>query len=107
MAGVGPLELSAAVHEVAVILDGAQVQVIGLEGREAYPYESASAVVTVSMHLDTAQVVDQVADLLDLGQGDVSHARGLYSRGGHRQPGVYVSLYGPAHLPVYVVGVAS
>jgi len=106
MAGVRPLDLSAAVHAVAVVLDGAQVQVIGLDGRRAYPYESDSAVVTVSVHLDTAHGVDQVADLLDLGQGDVSHARGLYSRGGHGQAGVYVSLYGPAHLPVSVVGVA-
>jgi hypothetical protein len=107
MAGVGPLELSAAVHAVAVILDGAQVPVIGLDGREAYPFESASAVVTVTVHLDTARNVDQVADLLDLGLCDVSHARGLYSRGGRQRPGVYVSLYSPAQLPVPVVAVAS
>jgi hypothetical protein len=107
MAGAGPLELSAAVHAVAVILDGAQVHVIGLDGRGAYPHESTSAVVTVTVHLDTARSVDQVADLLDLGTGDVSYARGLHSRGGHRQPGVYISLYGPADLPVPVVGVAS
>ena len=94
-------------HAVAVVLDGAQVPVIGLDGREAYPFESASAVVTVTVHLDTARSVDQVADLLDLVTGDVSYARGLYSRGGHQQPGVYVSLYGHADLPVSVAGVAS
>jgi len=106
MAGVEPLNLSAAVQAVALALDGAQVLVVGMAGRRAYIHESASAWVTVSVHLDSAQDTDRVADLLELGEGAVSYGNDLYSRGGHRQPGVYVSLYGPPHQPA-VAGVAS
>jgi hypothetical protein len=107
MAGVEPLDLSAAVNAVALILSAAEVKVVGLAGRRTYTFESDSAAVTVSVHLDTAQDIDQVADLLDMSPGDLSQSEDLYSRGGHRQPGVYVSLYGPPHRPASVVGVAS
>ena len=63
--------------------------------------------VTVSVHLGSAHGVDQVADLLDLGEGAVSYGDDLYSRGGHRQPGVYVSLFGPAHQHATLPGLAS
>jgi hypothetical protein len=98
----GPLDLAAAVQTVALILDGRPVRVIGLTGRPAYPHESACAVVTVSVHLDSAADVDQVGDLLALGLDPVP-GRGLHSRSGDWQDGVHVSLYGPA-LRVAAVG---
>jgi hypothetical protein len=107
MAGVGPLDLAAAGHALALILDGQQVEVLGLEARNTYPHESTSAVVTVSAHLDSAQCIDQVGDLLGLDEDPVSPTGGIYHRSGAWLPGVHVSLYGPAHLPVSVAGVAS
>jgi len=102
MAGVGPLALSAAVHEVAVILDGANFRISSFVVRRALSFESASAQFTVSVHLDSATGVDQVAELLDLGPGAVRHIGDLYSRGGHRRPGLYVSLYGPEYRPASI-----
>ena len=95
MAGVGPLDLVAAVRAVALVLDGQPVKVIGLDGRQTYSHESTSARVTVSVHLGRASDVDRVAELLDLTE-DAVHYDSLYCRNGHGQPGVYVSLYGPA-----------
>jgi len=69
MAGLGPLDLSAAVHAVAVVLAGEPVQVVGLTGRAAYTFESATAVVTVSVHLNSAQDTERAADLLVVGEG--------------------------------------
>jgi hypothetical protein len=103
MTEAGPLDLAAAVQTVALILDGRPVRVIGMAGRPAYPHESTCAAVTVSVHLDTAQDVDHVGELLALGLDPVS-SRGLHSRSGDWQDGVYVSLYGPARL---VAAVAS
>jgi hypothetical protein len=108
MAGVGPLDLAAAVRAVALILDGGQMRVLGLGGRQTYPHESTSAVVTVSVHLDGVHDVDQAADLLGLGEGAIDCNGGLYSRAGDRPPGVYVSLYGRAvHSAASMAGVAS
>jgi hypothetical protein len=107
MAGVGPLDLAGAVRAVALILDGQPVEVLGLEGRGTYPHESTSAAVTVSVHLDGAQDVDHAADLLGLGEGAVRCDDSLYWRSGHRQPGVYVSLYGRARQGSSVAGVGS
>jgi hypothetical protein len=107
MAGVRPVDLAAEVHAVAVVLDGAPVRVIDLTGRETYSFESGSAAITVSVHVDTAPGVDQVADLLGLDQGEVSNTDELYTRGGHRQSGVYVHLFGPSHRPVSILGVTS
>jgi hypothetical protein len=103
MTGAGPLDLAAAVQTVALILDGRPVKVIGMAGRTAYPHESTGAEVTVSVHLDTAQDVDHVGDLLAL-RLDPVPGRGLHSRSGDWQDGVHVSIYGPALL---VAGVAS
>jgi len=97
MTGARPLDLAAAVQTVALILDGRPVKVIGMAGRPAYPHESTCGAVTVSVHLDTAQDVDHVGELLALGLDSVS-GRGLYSRSGDWQDGVYVSIYGPARL---------
>jgi hypothetical protein len=83
----GPLDLAAAVRAVALVLDGGQVRVLGLEGRGTYPHESDSAAVTVSVHLDGARDVDRAADLLSLGEGAVRCDDSLYWRAGHRQPG--------------------
>jgi hypothetical protein len=103
MTAAGPLDLAAAVQTVALILDGRPVKVIGMAGRLAYPHESTCAAVTVSVHLDTTQDVDHVGELLALGLDSVS-GRGLHSRSGDWQDGVYVSIYGPALL---VAGVGS
>ena len=81
---------------VALILDGQPVEVIGLDGRNAYPHESVSAVVTVSVHLDGALSVDQVGDVLGLGEDPVPCGGGIYQRAGDWLPGVHLSLYGSA-----------
>ena len=107
MAEVAPLQLVAAMEDVAVVLDRHQVPVVGLDGRRAYPFESASAAVTVTVHLDSARCIDLVADLFDLDTGDLSESDDLYTRGGHRQPGVYLSVYGPPHKAATVAEVAS
>jgi hypothetical protein len=103
MTGPGPLDLAAAVQTVALILDGRPVRVIGMDGRRCYQHESTSSAVTVSVHLENAQNVDQVGDLLGLEQVSDSE-RGLHSRSGDWQDGVHLSIYGPARL---VAGVGS
>jgi hypothetical protein len=103
MTAAGPLDLAAAVKTVALILDGRPVRVLDIGGRPAYPHESTRAKVTVSVHLDSANDVDQVGELLALGLDPVP-GRGLHSRSGDWQDGVHVSLYGPARLHA---GVAS
>jgi len=107
MAGVGPLDLAGAVQAVALILDGQPVEVIGLDGRNTYPHESVSAVVTVSVHLDGAQSVDQMGDLLGLGEDPVPCGGGIYHRAGDWLPGVHLSLYGSAKPAASVAGLAS
>ncbi|NMM25136.1 MAG: hypothetical protein HHJ11_16950 [Phycicoccus sp.] len=104
---VGPLDLAAAVQAVALILDGQQVPVLGLDGRNTYPHESTSAVITVSVHLDSAREIDQVGDLLGLDQDRVNSDAAIYHRAGAWLPGVHVSLYGRAHLGASVAGVGS
>jgi hypothetical protein len=103
MTGVGPLDLATAVQMVALILDGRPVEVLSLDGRHSYPYESTCAAVTVSVHLESSQDVDHMGDLLGMGD-DPPSGRGLHSRSGDWQGGVHVSFYGPAPL---VGGVAS
>jgi hypothetical protein len=93
----GPLDLAAAVQTVALILDGRPVRVIGLDGRGCYPHESTSSAVTVSVHLDSANDVDHMGDLLALEKDSVP-GRGLHSRSGDWQDGVHISIYGPARL---------
>jgi hypothetical protein len=105
MAGVGPLDLAGAVEAVARILAPAQVRVVGLDGRHAYPYESTQAGVTVSVHLDSWSDVDQAGDLLGLDPDSHPTGQGLYSRAGDWRPGVYLSLYGPAPVAASVAGV--
>jgi len=95
MTGVGPLGLADAVQAVALVLDAGQVRVVGLDGRHTYPHESASAVVTVSVHLDSSQGVDEAAALLGLAEPP-ARFRSLHCRGGDWRPGFYVSLFGPA-----------
>ena len=90
------MALADAVEAVALVLDGQQVEVLGLDARNTYPHESDSAAVTVTVHLDSAADVDHAGDLLDLG-GDPVVSGGLYYRAGHRHLGVYLSLYGPAN----------
>ena len=107
MAGVGPLDLAGAVQAVALILDGQQVRVLGLDGRHTYPHESTSAVITVSAHLDCSQEIDQVGDLLGLDQDRVHSNAGIYHRAGAWLPGVHLSLYGRAHLAASVAGEGS
>jgi hypothetical protein len=107
MVGVGPLDLAGAVQAVALILDGQRVEVIGLDGRHTYPHESASAVVTVTVHLDCTQDVDHAADLLGLGEDPQVAASGLYCCAGDWLPGVHVSLYGSAKQAASVKGLAS
>lgn len=97
MAGVGPQALAGAVGAVAAVLEGEPVEVIGVQARQSYPFESASASVTVVVHLDCASGVDQVGELLALDASpDGLCGRGLYSRAGDWEPGVHVSVYGPA-----------
>jgi hypothetical protein len=107
MAGVGPLDLAAAVQAVALILDGQPVEVIGLDGRNTYPHESSSAVVTVSVHLDGARDVDHMGDLLGLGEDPAPSTRGIYYRAGAWLPGVHLSLFGSAKQAASVAGLAS
>jgi len=107
MTGVGPVDLAAAVQAVALILDGQPVRVLGLDGRETYPHESTSAVITVSVHLDCAQEIDQVGDLLGLDQDPVHSDAGIYHRAGPWLPGVHLSLYGRAHLASSMAEVPS
>ena len=106
MAGVGPLTLAGAVQAVALILDGQPVEVIGLNGRNAYTFESDRAPVTVLVHLDCARDVEVVADLLVLDEPHLSES-GLYCCAGDWMPGVHVSLYGPAHQVADMAGLAS
>lgn len=102
MAVVSPQGLAGAVAAVAAVLEAASVVVIGVQGRQCYPFESATAAVTVVVHLDCASGVDQVGELLGLDAGpDHLCGRGLYTRAGDWEPGVHVSAYGPA-LPVAV-----
>lgn len=107
MARVAPLDLAAAVQAVALILDGQQVEVIGLDARGTYPHESATAVITVGAHLCSRQSIDQVGDLLGLDQDPVIPTQDLYHRCGAWLPGVHLSLYGSARQPQAVAGVAS
>ena len=106
MSRVGPLELASAVQSVALALDGAPVEVIGLNGRNAYTFESDRAPVTVLVHLNCARDVEVVADLLDLDEPQPSES-GLYCCAGDWLSGVHVSLYGPAHQVAGMAGIAS
>jgi hypothetical protein len=103
MTRAGPLDMSAAVRTVALILDGRPVRVIAITGRPTYPHESTGAGLTVSVHLDSASHVDHMGDLLGLDKDPVS-GRGLHSRSGDWHGGVHISLYGPACT---VAGVTS
>jgi hypothetical protein len=98
MGGVGPLDMAGAVKAVALILDGQPVEVLGLHGRHTYPHESTSAVVTVSVHLDDAEDVDHVGDLLGLGDDRALSDDNLYSLDGDWLPGVHLNLYGRSRL---------
>jgi hypothetical protein len=86
MAGGGPLALASAVQAIALVLDGASVEVIGLNGRNAYTFESDRAPVTVLVHLDCARDVEVVADLLVLDEPHLSES-GLYCCAGDWMPG--------------------
>jgi hypothetical protein len=107
MAGVAPLDLAATLQALALILDGQRVDVIGLDVRTTYPHESAKAVITVSAHLRGAQSIDQVGDLLGLGEDPVTPTQDLYHRSGAWLPGVHLSLYGSSRQSQTVAGVAS
>jgi hypothetical protein len=104
MSGAGPLKLAEAVQTVARILDGRPVTVIGIAGRATYVHESTGAVITVSVHLDSAADVDHVGDLFDLAV-DLVPGRELHSRSGDWQGGLHVSLYGPALVVAGLAGV--
>ena len=103
MARVGPLHLVEAVRAVALILEGQPVEVVGLNVRGAYVFESDCAV-AVEVHLGRARDIEDMAALFGLGQPDVT-TRGLYSCDGdwlppsHARGAVHLSLYGPPPMP--------
>ena len=100
------MHLAEAVQAVALILEGQPVEVIGLNGRSAYGFESDCAV-AVLVHLSRARDIEDMASLFGLGHPDVA-TRGLYSCDGDWLPPLYargavhLSFFGP---PPVLVGV--